>query len=294
MHIQPKNARQLKAYMLLWDYQNKGFKYYQIKTNGDNCEECNNLEGKKLLISEGQIGINLPPFHPNCDCTTQIIDNNGNIVFSITDEVKENDTSSELSYLQTSIKQIVLGNYSDDATLLGTIGQIALGFIGFDLPADIRDLMYDITNFKLTLSHALQTLLDAASLLPVIGSLKYSDEVIDAAKKTDNFKKSNSNATKIKFYSKTKSHNKLKNQIKARGWSIESITETVNNPFQTRESINKSTGNLATVFYNEDGSYVIIDNITDEIVQISDRFDPNWKPDSSIINPYINKKNHKE
>lgn len=172
--------------MLLWDYQDKGFKYYQIKTNGDNCEECNNLEGKKLLISEGEIGINLPPFHPNCDCTTQIIDNNGNVVFSITDEAKENDTSSELSYLQTSIKQIVLGNYSDDATLLGTIGQIALGFFGLDLPADIRDLIYDITNFKLTPSHALQTLLDVASLLPVIGSLKYSDEVIDAAKKADN------------------------------------------------------------------------------------------------------------
>ena len=42
--------------------------------------------------------------------------------------------------------------------------------------------MYDITNWKLTPSHALQTILDAAALLPVIGSIKYSDEALDAVK----------------------------------------------------------------------------------------------------------------
>ena len=50
------------------------------------------------------------------------------------------------------------------------------------MPADIRDLMYDITNWKLIPSHALQTILDAAALLPVIGSIKYSDEALDAVK----------------------------------------------------------------------------------------------------------------
>ena len=56
------------------------------------------------------------------------------------------------------------------------MGQVALGFLGLDLPADMRDLLYDITNWKLTPSHALQTILDAAALLPVVGSIKYSDE----------------------------------------------------------------------------------------------------------------------
>ena len=42
--------------------------------------------------------------------------------------------------------------------------------------------MYDITNWKLTPSHALQTILDAAALLPVVGSIKYSDEAMDVVK----------------------------------------------------------------------------------------------------------------
>ena len=62
------------------------------------------------------------------------------------------------------------------------MGQVALGFLGLDLPADMRDLLYDITNWKLTPSHALQTILDAAALLPVVGSIKYSDEAADAVK----------------------------------------------------------------------------------------------------------------
>ena len=79
------------------------------------------------------------------------------------------------------------------------------------MPADIRDLMYDITNFKLTPSHALQTLLDAASLLPVIGSLKYSDEVIDAAKKSDNLA---DNIQQIDFKINVKGKNSVEEFIK--------------------------------------------------------------------------------
>jgi len=51
-----------------------------------------------------------------------------------------------------------LGNYTDDTNLLGTLRQIALGLLGLALPADIRDLVYDITNFKLSPHHALQTI----------------------------------------------------------------------------------------------------------------------------------------
>ncbi len=45
-----------------------------------------------------------------------------------------------------------------------------------DLPLDIRDLFYDVTNFKLTGQHITQTLLDTAALLPIVGGIKYSDE----------------------------------------------------------------------------------------------------------------------
>ena len=54
--------------------------------------------------------------------------------------------------------------------------------MGLDLPADIRDLTYDVTHWENTPSHWLQTLLDAAALLPVVGGLKYADEAAEMAK----------------------------------------------------------------------------------------------------------------
>ncbi|MCH5258665.1 MAG: hypothetical protein J1F18_02870 [Lachnospiraceae bacterium] len=94
-------------------------------------------------------------------------------------------------------------------------------------------------------------------------------------------------SSRLVFGSNTKSAQKLSNQMSSRGWTEELIRDTVDNPFTTRGSINKATGNAATVFYTEQGSYVIVDNVTNEIVQISDNINPlDWIPDSSIENPY--------
>ncbi len=96
------------------------------------------------------------------------------------------------------------------------------------------------------------------------------------------------NSSDLVFGSTTKSYQKLLNQMQNRGWTEDLIKDTVDNPYTIRESINKATGNEATVFYTKQGSYVIIDNITKEIVQISDNINPDmWIPDNSIINPYI-------
>ncbi len=70
----------------------------------------------------------------------------------------------------------MLGNYTDDVNLVGTLLQVLAGAVGVDLPADVRDLFYDVTNFKLTKEHIAQTILDAAALLPVVGGVKYVDE----------------------------------------------------------------------------------------------------------------------
>ena len=96
---------------------------------------------------------------------------------------------------------------------------------------------------------------------------------------------------KLIFGSNTKSVQKLMNQINKRGWTEGLIKDTVDNPFTIRQSINKATGNTASVFYTERGAYVIVDDITNEIVQISDNIDQTtWIPDTSIINPYIPEK----
>ena len=94
------------------------------------------------------------------------------------------------------------------------------------------------------------------------------------------------NEREIVYGSETKSSAKLFRQMQNRGWSFSDVEEVVRRPFTTRQSINKATGNPATVFYNRDGTYIIVDDVTNALVQISDKYDPNWVPDASIINPY--------
>jgi hypothetical protein len=95
------------------------------------------------------------------------------------------------------------------------------------------------------------------------------------------------NGKPIKYGSTKKSAKKLGNQMNNRGWTKETVQDTVDNPYTTRQSTNKSTGNSATAYYTEDGAYVIIDDVTNEVVQVSDRFDSKWVPDPSIKDPYI-------
>lgn len=74
---------------------------------------------------------------------------------------------------------------------------------------------------------------------------------------------------------------------KKRGWTKEMIEQTVDNPYTTRKSINLgNAGPPATVYYLKDGAHVIVDDMTKEGVQISDRLGT-WFPNSRIIAPYI-------
>jgi len=73
--------------------------------------------------------------------------------------------------------QVVYGNYTDKGNIVGTTAMVLAGGLGIDLPADLRDLCYDVTHWQPTWGHAAQTAVDVAALLPLIGSLKYVDDV---------------------------------------------------------------------------------------------------------------------
>ena len=81
---------------------------------------------------------------------------------------------------------------------------------------------------------------------------------------------------------------KINKQINKRGWTDELIKSTRDKPFTTRTASNKATGNKATAYFNKDGSYIVIDDVTKDIIQVSDRT-RSWVPDPTIINPYIPK-----
>lgn len=77
---------------------------------------------------------------------------------------------------------------------------------------------------------------------------------------------------------------KIQKQMDPRGWTNESIQNTINNPARTvvtRDTRWKPDGTKmddpATGYINADGSYIVRNDVTGDIVQISNRNDPNWK-----------------
>ena len=88
-------------------------------------------------------------------------------------------------YLEKSLKQLFLGNFTEDVTLLGTGLQIGAGIFNLDLLMDIRDLTADFCNWEWSWGHLAQTTLDLVGLLPVVGVLKYGDEAFTLAKHGD-------------------------------------------------------------------------------------------------------------
>jgi RHS repeat-associated protein len=74
---------------------------------------------------------------------------------------------------------------------------------------------------------------------------------------------------------------KISNQMGARGWTNQLIKETIMKNVG-RQALNKATGGAATAYFTSSGAYVVIDNITKEIIQVSNRYDLNWVIDSTI------------
>lgn len=103
---------------------------------------------------------------------------------AITEAEKEVDWKDKaLAYLKDSGEQILKGNYTDKVTLGGTVGEILLGVVGVDLPMDIRDLVYDVTHFEWNWKCVGMLVIDVVALVPVIGAIKYSDEVVKLTKR---------------------------------------------------------------------------------------------------------------
>ena len=92
-------------------------------------------------------------------------------------------------YLIRSAECIVLGNFTDEVTVLGAAGQFAMGFFDLDLPCDIRDIIADVRNLaqadEIKWDMIAMLALDLIGVIPVIGALKYSDEIGTLFKNAD-------------------------------------------------------------------------------------------------------------
>ena len=82
-------TRQFLKDVLLLNYQQLGYENYRFVTEGENCEDCNAFANQVLPISQAEAGINLAPMHPNCNCRTGILDENGKIAFYAEDDLSQ-------------------------------------------------------------------------------------------------------------------------------------------------------------------------------------------------------------
>ena len=92
-------------------------------------------------------------------------------------------------YLIRSAECVVLGNFTDEVTVLGVGVQIVLGIFDLDLPCDIWDIIADVRNLaqadEIKWDMIAMLALDLIGVIPVIGALKYSDEIGTLFKNAD-------------------------------------------------------------------------------------------------------------
>ncbi len=78
---------------------------------------------------------------------------------------------------------------------------------------------------------------------------------------------------------------KIADQMGPRGWTESSIKESIENPHRTVETADRRwnpetqqrNNDPATAYINSDDSYVVRNDVDGDIVQVSDRTDPNWR-----------------
>jgi RHS repeat-associated protein len=71
---------------------------------------------------------------------------------------------------------------------------------------------------------------------------------------------------------------KIASQMERRGWTEEQMLDTILNPVKTHSVWDLSTKQPATAFVRSDGGYIVVNDISGEIVQISNYSKPTWQP----------------
>lgn len=165
------SSLQMKNYMLLWDYQDAGFTHYCLLTEGENCDDCNNLEGQMFPISEARVGENFAPMHPNCNCRVGILDKENKVIVTIgegEEQAIESDDKNNTNWL-------------DSISNLLTVASLVPGL---DSLTNLASIPVDLAR-----GDFLSAGLSAIGMIPVVGEVgdtaklaKMADKVVGAAK----------------------------------------------------------------------------------------------------------------
>ena len=167
-------------------------RYMVLCTYDDNCDTCSEMKGKTFLINDAEIRINCPPFHPNCNCSIGIMDEDSKIILLLDGKgefIKNDETKNAVvEYLKRTLETFVSGDFSDaPPTLITTILNMLLGTDAHpaiavaDIITDVRDLIASVIKFDGSVESWVNLAINLIALIPLIGAAK------SIAKSSDGF-----------------------------------------------------------------------------------------------------------
>ncbi|HAK72623.1 MAG TPA: hypothetical protein DCP36_01805, partial [Sporomusaceae bacterium] len=193
---------------------------------------------------------------------------------TITTSAAENNTTPHV-WIANEIKNILTGTLID-------YGASWITGEDFDLMQSIlvnssyNDVVQVVA--KLKSGDYIGALEHTVALGSSVGFGKNVEKLNEFSEKIRKYKGS-SNAIDFTFDPK-----KIGKQMNKRGWTEDSIKDTLNDPVKTVKTqdtrwlpgAEKPLNDPATAYYAKDGSYVVRNDKTGEITQISNKNDPNW------------------
>ncbi len=96
--------RQIGYCMVLYSYENKGYKKYRLRPGETACEECKEQGRHTYAIEKLKNAEFLPLIHPNCRCTVEILDDKNKVVGTIDskaieEQLEKTEITKEMSFL---------------------------------------------------------------------------------------------------------------------------------------------------------------------------------------------------
>lgn len=168
--------------------------------------------------------------------------------------------------------------FGRSATRIGEVGHAALDGLGF---VPVAGAVFDLANgvWYAVDGDWTSAFLAVASAVPVVGdaaagvkvgskAIKVGSEALEGVAKTEKATKS----ADLVFGNNKKSASRLSGRMKRRLWTQDSVREVVDNPIKVGEAPNRiNGGNSATAYFISDNQYVVVDDVTNEVIQVSNR-----------------------
>lgn len=165
--------RQIWYRMVLYSYENKGYKKYRLKPGSTACEECKEKGRNTYSIEKLKDAEILPLVHPNCRCTIEILDDKNKVVSAVDSEAIEEQLGKTESTKGMGFLDYV-------STLLSAAALIP----GIDSFVDLISIPVDLLRGDL-----ISAGFDFVGILPFIGevgdagkALRIADKASDVAK----------------------------------------------------------------------------------------------------------------